>query len=199
MINLLPPEAAKQLRASRHNSILLRYLMGTGVVLVLIIVVYAGAYIMMRSAESASTTISQENQAKIARLKAIETKAKAYKGDLDIAKSIFNSELSYTTALHKVASALPAGAVVESLDLNPTITGQPITLLVSATTKTIALSVKDTLEKAGIASNITIASLQEQGSDGKSDQQATSAEYPIQINLNLTFQKTIFSPGESNA
>lgn len=194
MINLLPPQASKQLRASRHNTILLRYLIGMCIVLVLTIIVYAVTYMLMKRTELQSVSASADNKQKIAAFKDTETKAKDYTNDLKIAKSIFDGELSYTTALHKIARALPAGAVIETLDLNPTTVGQPITLSVSAKDQATALSVKATLEKENVASNITIASLQEH----QAAEAQEPSSYPVQISLNLTLNKEIFIPGDND-
>lgn len=197
MINLLPPEAAKQLQASRHNNILLRYLVGMIITLGLIVMVYLGFYLMMKSTERDSTSQSQENRQKIAYFKNTKTNAKAYTDNLKIAKAIFGSEYSYPNALAKIAAALPAGTVLESLDLNPTMTGQPITLTVAAKTKEQALSVKESFETAKIATGITISSLQEQSANPAPGQPAVSQDYPVQISLNLTFDKAIFTAGDN--
>ena len=196
MINLLPPTATKQLRASRHNTALLRYLIGMGIALGLTLMIYLVTYGLMKRTELQSQSSSTESKQKIAQFKDTEARAKAYTSNLQVAKAIFNSEHSYTTALHKIANALPKGSVIESLDLNPTMVGQPITLSVSATTKEIALSVKEALEKANIASNITISSFQEQTAAGQDQANSSPSAYPIQISLNLTFDKSIFTQGE---
>lgn len=200
MINLLPPATTKQLRASRHNTALLRYLIGMCIALGLTLLIYLATYALMRRTEVISLSSSTESKQKIQQFKDTEEKAKTYTNNLNIAKSIFNSERSYTTALHKIASALPKGSVIESLDLNPTMTGQPITLSVSATSKNVALAVKESLEKANIASNITISSFQEETPSGSSDGQTNTApsQYPIQISLNLVFDKSLFTSGDKN-
>ena len=193
MINLLPPENTRQLQAARHNTILLRYVIGAGIVLGLIILVYVIAFVLMKSTELASSAASEENKAKIAAFKAVETEAKTHTANLQLAKSIFASELSYPTALHRVASALPPATVLQSLDLNPTTISQPVTLTVLAKTTGDALKVKESLEKAKVASNITIGSLTESVPVGEG---AIVDEYHVSLSLNLTFDKAIFSPEE---
>lgn len=196
MINLLPPAATKDLRASRHNNILMRYLTGSTIALGLIVVVYLGTYLMMRAAAQNNLSNSLENKQKIAHFKDTEVKAKAYTENLKIAKAIFGGELSYTGALHKIANALPPGTILETLDLSPATTGQPITLSIAAKTKENALSVKQTFEQAKIASNITISTLQEAAPSADSSKQSP---YPIQISLNLTLDKSIFAVGDKDA
>lgn len=199
MINLLPPETAKQIHASRHNNLLLRYLTGLLIVLGLIVCVYAATFVLMRTTEQASTESSQENKQKIAQHKATEQQAKAYMSNLKTAKSLFDSQLSYTAALSRISSALPAGTILQGLDLSPDTVGEPVSLAVQAKSKSDALAVKTSLEKAEIAHDITIASLTDQADapqTGDEQSAAAASPYPVQISLNLTFSDTIFSPLE---
>lgn len=196
MINLLPPESSKQLRAARHNTILLKYVIGLGVVLGLIVMICLLTLALMRSTELNSTASSEENKQKIARYNRASSEAKAYTENLRMAKSIFASEVSYTVALQKIAASLPAGTVLQSLDLSPSMVGQPITLTVLAKTKDDALKVKDQLEANKVASGITIASLNEGGaspaSQSGAETPAVAQDYPVNLSLNLTFDKALF-------
>ena len=196
MINLLPPESSKQLRAARHNTILLKYVIGLGIVLGLIVMICLLTLALMRSTELNSTASSEENKQKIARYNKAASEAKTYTENLRMAKSIFASEVSYTVALQRIASSLPAGTVLQSLDLSPSTVGQPITLTVLAKTKDDALKVKDQLEANKVASGITIASLNEGGASpanqSSTEAPAVAQDYPVNLSLNLTFDKAIF-------
>lgn len=199
MINLLPPNSAKELRAARHNVALLHVAVGAGITLVLIALVYAATFVLMKSSEMSSVTSSQENQQKIARFNKIEAQAKEYTASLQLAKSLFGSETSYPTALHKIASAMPPGTVLQSLNLAPTLVGTPTTLSVLAKNKDAALAVKSKFETAGIAKDITIASITEggnSGAGGSAQQAVATADYPVVLGLNLTFQPSIFTESE---
>jgi len=195
MINLLPPETARQIHASRHNNLLLRYLIGLFIALGLIIFVYATTFILMKTTEQSSVSSSSENKQKIAQNKETEDRAKAYTSNLKIAKALFDSELSHTTALNKIASALPTGTMIQALDLSASTVGSPITLSVQAKTKADALAVKTSFEKAKIASDITISSLAEQNADAPATdgESAQPTAYPVLISLNVTFDKSIFN------
>lgn len=194
MINLLPPDSSKQLRAARHNAIILRFFVSGCVTLGLIVFVYAATFALMKSAEVSSDQSSTANQQKIENFRSTEAAAKQYTANLTLAKAIFDSELSYTTALQKIASALPPGTVLTTLSLSPSTPGQSTSLLVLAKSQSAALAVKDSLEKNKIASNITISSISEEAAAAPStgDQTAAPNEYPISLNLNLTFDKAIF-------
>lgn len=203
MINLLPPESSKQLRAARHNTLLMQYVIGLGITLGLIILAYGSTFILMKSAELASSASSESSKKKIATYKKAEADAKSHMENLRMAKSIFDSELSYTAALHKIASAMPAGTVVESLNLSSSTAAQPTTLTILAKTKQDALNVKSALETHKIASDITIASLNEGGGSGSSTQQGantatTDQNYPVNLSLNVKFDKSIFTPEDTD-
>lgn len=194
MINLLPPESTHQLRAARHNNILLLFIIGGGVTIGLIVLVYGVTFALMKSTELSNSASSEESKLRIAKFNQVEAQAKEYANNLKLAKTIFDSELSYTTALRKVSSALPAGTVLQSLDLSPTTTSQPITISILAKTPANALQVKESFEKAGIAKDITIASISS-GTDASGTQSADAppSDYPVSLNLNLAFDKSIFT------
>lgn len=202
MINLLPPESIKQLHAARHNTLLLTYVIGLGVTLGLIIVVYGLTFVLMKSTEIASDASSRESKQKIASYNKAASEAKSHAANLKTAKSIFDSELSYTTALHKIASTLPSGTVLQSLNLSPATTSAPSTVTVLAKTKQDALNVKSALETKKIASDITIASLNEGSVSGGNQQAAASIAadqtYPVNLSLNLKFDKSIFTKEDVN-
>ncbi|QHN43152.1 type IV pilus assembly protein PilN [Candidatus Mycosynbacter amalyticus] len=199
MINLLPPESAKQLRAARHNTLLLKYVVGLGITLGLIVLVYGATFVLMKSTELANNASSAASKQKIANYNQAAAEAKAYTANLSMAKSIFDTEVSYTTALHKIAAALPSGTVIEALNLSPTTIGTPSTLTLLAKTKQDALNVKPALEAHKIANGITIASLNEGKDSAQAAPTAASDQtYPVTLNLNLTFDKTVFVAEEKS-
>lgn len=190
MINLLPPDSARQLRAARHNSVLIRYVAGGGIVLGLIVVVYLSAFALLKTTEASNTSSSEVNQQKINEYSEVAATAKEYRDNLERARTILDAELSYTTALANIASGLPSDTVISSLALTPEGVGQPITLTVQAKSQAAALAVKEQLEKNKIARDIRISSLSAQSSSGEG---AAPEEYPYSINLNLTLLDTIFA------
>lgn len=196
MINLLPPDSARQLRAARHNSILIRYVIGAGIVLGVIVLVYATAFALFKATETTNVTSSEENQQKINAYSEEAKAAKEYRDNLQRAKTILDNEVSYTTALSRIATSLPEGTVVSSLVLTPDTIGAPTTLTVEAKTQEAALAVKNEFEKNKIANNISISSLSRASSGGESGEGSAPSEYPYQINLNLTLLDTIFDSEE---
>ena len=194
MINLLPPDSIHELRAARHNNILLLFIVGGGVTIGLIVLVYGATFALMKATELSNSASSEESKQRILKFNQVEAQAKEYANNLKLAKTIFENELSYTTALRKISSALPAGTVLQSLDLSPTTTSQPVTVSILAKTPASALQVKESFEKAGIAKNITIVSIAS-GADAASAQSAgaASSDYPVALNLNLAFEQSIFA------
>lgn len=199
MINLLPPESSRQLRAARHNTILMRYVVGFSITLGLIALVYVGVLGLMRAAEVNSSSSSEASKQKIDRFASTAAEAKSYTSNLAMAKAIFASEPSYTSALQRIAQALPSGTVLQTLNLSPADISKPVTLTILAKTKQSALAVKSNLEQQKVARDITIANLSEGGSPGQPQGGATtgpSSEYPVTISLNVTLDKTILNPPE---
>lgn len=194
MINLLPPDSSKQLRAARHNATLMRFIIANCIVLGLIIVVYVAAFGLMKATELSNIASSTENQQRITSFQETEQTAKTYTDNLKLAKSIFDSELSHTTALHKIASSLPPGTVLTSLTLDSAMAGQPTTLLVLAKDQTAALAVKKNLEEAKVATDITLSSITTD--TAPATENGPVNEYPVSISLNLTYDPSIFKQPE---
>lgn len=190
MINLLPPDSTKEIRAARHNVMLLRFVIANGIVLGLIVIVYVVAFGFMKATEMSSNDSSSENQQRIAELDETAKTAKAYTTNLGLAKSIFDSELSHTAALQKIAAALPEGTVISSLTLDASMVNQPTSLLVLAKSQAAALAVRGNFEREEIASDITIANITTESA--APTEGAAPSPYPVSINLNLTFNPTVF-------
>lgn len=192
MINLLPPDSARQLRAARHNSILIRYAIGAVAILGLIVMVYVTAYALFETTKNSNTASYDENQQRINAYSETAQDAKEYQSNLLRAKNIFANEVSYPMALTRIATSLPEGTVISSLALSPDATNQPTTLTIEAKSQEAALAVKDNFEDDRIATNISISSLTRHSGDG--DQ----GEYPFSINLNLSLLDDIFKPKEES-
>lgn len=198
MINLLPPDSARQLRAARHNSILIRYVIGAAIALALITLVYLVAFALFKTTENTNTELSQQNQQKISGYGAEANAAKEYRDNLQRAKTILDSEVSYPTALARIATSLPEETVISSLALTPDTIGQPLTLTVEAKTQEAALAVKKKFEENKIATNISISSLTHTAASTEPASSGTASEYPFSINLNLTLLETIFTVEEKS-
>lgn len=179
MINLLPPETKKQIRAGRTNVLLLRYnfmMLGTTIFLGSALAV---AYVYLSTvAENAQRTVA-ENQTRASQYISIRTEAEAFNTQLGEAKAILNSQINYSKAITNIASVLPSGTSLDSLKLDAASFSKPMTLTVNISGETAA---KDLIQN--FSSSINFSNV----SKGKITV-GTKPGYPYTMDLTVTMRQ----------
>lgn len=184
MINLLPPEHKRQIRAARANTLLLRYnilLLGCVVFLFLAI---AGVYVYLHSTKVAAEQTITDNESKVAGFSTVKGQAEQFKSNLSIAKQILNKEVTYTSVILKIAHLLPKGVVLDSVNLDSATFGTATTLTAKAKSYNDAIALKNAFQNSDLFSDVHFQSIAtSSGSDG------SSADYPVTINLSVVIKK----------
>lgn len=181
MINLLPPEEKRQLRAARTNTLLARYnviLLGAVMFLGLAIGV---VYLYLANTKASADQTMRENTAQTTQYANVLTEADQFRSNLAIAKQILDRETAYTNVLINVAQVMPAGVVLNSLTLDSATFGTETTLAASAQDYTRALAFKDALQNSPYFTDAHFQNV---------DNTATGP-YPLSVNLNVTISEDI--------
>lgn len=180
MINLLPPENKKQIRAARANRLLIRYnflLMGAVAFLMLATGV---VYIYLTNTKSSTEQTILENNQKVSSYAVAQAQANSFKSNLTTAKQILDKEVTYTKVILEIAHLLPAGVTLNTLALDSKTFGTETTLVANAKSYEAALSLKDAFQNSSLFTNVHFQSI----SSGD-----TTTAYPYVVNLNVTIQK----------
>lgn len=180
MINLLPPEDKRQLRASRANSLLLRYnilLLGALGFMLLAIGV---TYVFLTSTQATAEKTVQDNQKEVTGFAEVQAQEKQFKENLDTAKFVLDKEIIYTRTILAIAKLLPSGIVLQNLNLDAQTFGTQTTLAVQAKDIATAVKLKTALEGSPLFSNVHFASIQSASGGGS---------YPVAVSLNVTINK----------
>jgi Tfp pilus assembly protein PilN len=151
MINLLSPNDQRQLAAARTNTLILRYIFLMSVVIAIMALEMLGVYLLLnRDMNNSQTTIESNNQ-KAAKYEWVEQKADAFRTNLAISKYILNKQAPYTQLILTIAKALPDNgsqkATIDSLSIEPSTFGTPITLTVQTDSSDTAIKVKTSLQE----------------------------------------------------
>lgn len=179
MINLLPPEEKRQLRAARSNTLLLRYnifLMGAVVFLGLAIGV---TYVYLSSTKANAEAVISENRARVASFADIQTQADTFKANLATAKQILDNEVIYTKVMLAISALMPSGTILDKLSLDSQTFGTETTLIARTTSYENALRLKESFEKSPLFANVHFQSINSGG----------QPPYPLTVNLNVTIKK----------
>jgi Tfp pilus assembly protein PilN len=181
MINLLPYDTKKQLRAAHTNAILIRYIIFIGIAIAFLAgACYLSYFILSTSKTNASQTIAT-NQSDTSSYDSVRVQATNLQADLLSAKTIFNQQIRYSYIITQLGSVLPSGVVIENLNLDSNKIGTPITLKARARTTSEATDIKTSFQKSTLFSNVNVQSATVDQSD--------STGYPVAVNISLTINR----------
>lgn len=162
MINLLNPEHFAELRASRLNFRLRRYIILAVVATIGIVAIYSGGY---WSANNEYALAKKQNEAALAELKSHEGLKKRlaeYRANLVIADKILNTQVVYSEFLVYTAQAMPPNTILASVSLSTKaldVAGpQKGIMSLEARTKSYddALRLKESLEASPLFSDVRL-------------------------------------------
>lgn len=180
MIDLLPPEDKRQLRAARSNTLLVRYnvlLVGA----VFFLGIASGVtYFYLGNVKAAAEQTIADNHSKVSGYASVEAEAEAFRSNLATAKQILDKDIPYTSVILKIAQLLPSGAVLDTISLDPQTFGSSTTLVARVKDYDTALALKNSFQASSLFTDVHFQSIS--ASDG-------AGGYPITVNLSVTFSK----------
>lgn len=180
MINLLPPEDKRQLRAAHTNTLLLRYnafLLGAAVFLGVALIV---VYLYLTAAQAGAQATITENKAKVSSYAQVETQAQLFRANLVTAEQILDRDVAYTKIVIAIAQLLPSNTVLQSLNLDPQTFDTETVIVAQAKDYDAALHLKDAFQKSSFFANAHFQSIAIN---------TTSSTYPLTVNLLVTIKK----------
>jgi hypothetical protein len=193
MINLLPDDTKKEIRAARMNVVLLRYNIFTLAALALLLVLCLGFYVVLHANQSNAVSTSSDNDAKAQSYASVRTQADDYRTNLTLAKSILDNEVNYTNVIFEITKLLPTGVVLDGITLNASDFGKQTSFTAHAKGYDEAAKLKANFQSSPLfqtvqggkkQSNVFFQSLTDDSQGGSS-----STGYPISINISTTLGK----------
>lgn len=190
MINLLPSEQYKELHAARHNVLLVRLLISSVVCFVGVLFAIVSTFLLIGAQENTALAAKEEGQQKLSQYAEVEKQTQDFQKNLQTAEQILDQSISYRTMLINVAQALPDDAIISSLQLTPTTIGTPNILTISTTSYDKAVALKDSLNESSIAKDVSIIGV----STSDEGMPTLSSEYPVSVQMNMTFTEGLLVP-----
>lgn len=181
MINLLPPEEKRQIRAARSNTLLIRYNVLMGGVAIFTAVAIGAVFFYLNTTKTGAQATIDDNKLKASSYAEVEKNATEFRSNLATAKQILDREVTYTKVILDIAHALPSGTVLESLNLDASTFGTPTVLVAKARGYNEAIALKDAFQKSPVFSDVHFESIVVTEGD--------TGGYPITANLNVTIKK----------
>lgn len=179
MINLLPIETKKELRAARTNTTLIRYLIFIGFSIAFLIIASLVSYWFLIG-------IEDNNKKAVSDQKTVQTAYDSAKKQLDtmtndvaIASSIIDQQTNFSSIITDFASVVPDGIVIDNLKINTSDIGKSITITGKAISESVVNTLRNNLSGSENYSSPSVQSV----SDSR------DSNYPISININVTINR----------
>lgn len=182
MINLLPNETKKQIRAARTNVILINFVVYVSIAIAFLAAACAVTYFFINNsktiAEKSNQTVSQTTTDAYNLAK---SQANAINLSLTSAKTILDKQISYSSIITGIGAALPNGVIIDSLSLSNSTIGKPMVLRLLSRSASNETLITENLQKSSLFSNVTVQSTENVEGD--------TSGYPVVFNINLIINK----------
>lgn len=186
MINLLSQDLQTELRSARLNVRLRSYIVVTLAVLLATLLVFAASLFLSYQQRAAAEQSIDNNLRAISQYSETRKEAENFHKNLATAKSILTQETLYSDLMVRIAKTLPTRTNLTDLTLSEEIIAQPIILNARVGSQQAAVTLKNTLEESEIFSDVSLISVQ---SDGSSTIPDSYRNYPVSVTLQASFNK----------
>ncbi len=183
MINLLPPEIKRQIRAGQSNTLLLRYCVLSAILAVLLLGAGGAIYLIMNISKNQAQATIDDARAQSAIYAESQQQADTFKNNLALAKTIIDKEVRYSNILLTIAQTLPSGIVLESIQLDAKTFGKSTSLNALGRSYGDAVRLKSAFEKSPYFTDVHINSV--------SENKDSSSGYSHSINIEVTISPEI--------
>lgn len=191
MINLMPPETKRHIRAARTNVVLYRYCLLILATALLLGGVFAMGFLADLNDRKIVERIKTESEATAATYAKTRTQAESFAKDLRSAKTILGGNVSFSKLVLDIAALVPQGVVLNNLALGTNSKADaPIDLSARATSYNSAINLKNNLENSPIFEQVNIINVTQGDAAGQASDFAR--RYPF--TLSLKAKKTAAAP-----
>lgn len=186
MINLLPTEYKKELRAARMNVVLLRYNVITASAVVFLMLTCGIFFAILTTNKITAEDTNKVNEEKASSYASTKQQAEEYRNNLAVAKQILTTEINYTDVVFAVTSLLPKGVILNDLTLSAADFGNQTTITAQAKDYDAATALKERFQESQVFSNVSFQTISDSQSEG-----GGNSAYPINVTMSVTVNKEL--------
>lgn len=182
MINLLPDDSKRSIRAARTNVLLVRYCILSLGGIALLFGMTAIFYLVLYNMQSSALSSNSDNSTIAASYSDTRKQADEYRSNLATASQILSNGANYTNVIFSLAQLLPSGVVMDEVTLSATDFGQQLTFSSHATTYDKATQLKENFQTSPMFSNVYLQSATDESSGGN------AGAYPIAVTISAKLE-----------
>jgi len=181
MINLLPDTTKKEIRSARVNVILSRYIIIILFAFAFLMLLLAGSYVVLTQNKQSAERLVTTNDTKADVYSSTKAQVESLSTSLSQTKTILDQEVLYSNVLMNIGQLMPAGTVLNSLNLNTaSFSGTPVTVKAYAKTTQNAVALREKFQSSPIFANVNFESISDTGG---------ISGYPVSVSITLTVTK----------
>lgn len=184
MINLMPDDLKKELRAARVNVLLIRYM---GVILAafgFLVFILFGSFFLLSQTQASSQALIDANDTKADVYSSTKTQVNELSTQLSEAKGILDAEILFSHVLTNLGQQMTAGTIIDKVTLSKdSFSGTPVTLKIYAKTTNDAVALRDRFQSSTFFTNVSFQTI--------SDTAGGITGYPISATMTLTLDRKI--------
>lgn len=159
MINLLPTEDKRQIKAARHNTVLVKYVSLLSLVLLLTLASFGGGYYVAERTKALAQQALRGEESNASKYAKAKADADAFAKDLATAKSVFSEGITYSQLLLDIAEVVPKGSVINGLNLTGNAFGSSLNITGKATSLDVVEKLKEELENSTVFEGVSTVSV----------------------------------------
>ena len=184
MINLLSPDAKKQLRAARVNTILRKYFALLFLAAIVVVGIYGVGFFLVMNDKDQAIIYREEQLAKTNQYADVRKSVETYQANLKIARTILSTQVPYSQFLIETAKALPANTIMSNISLSTSIPSTQKSTVIQARAKSYddVLKLKANLEASLLYDNVSITNTT-MPTDSTIQASGVAATYPVLATL----------------
>jgi len=184
MINLMPDETKKEIRAARVNVMLARYIFVIIAAFLFLVMLLAGSYVVLTQTKQSAQLLIDSNDTKAAVYSTTKAQVDTLSASLSEARTILDQEILYSKVLANIGQQLPEGTVIGSLNItSANFSGTPLNIDAYAKTNEGAVALREKFQTSPYFTDIKLQSVTD-GSTGING-------YPVKVSLSLVMNRTI--------
>lgn len=145
MINLLPKERKKTIRAGLANRLLVRYLVLSIVTLIAVLLIFGLAWLYLLNVKSNAEQTITDAEAASRSISEDAAKVTVFENNLKTAKQILDKEINYSQIVLRYAAAIPSNTIIDTITLDPAIVGKSSTFTAKVKSEKDVTKLKDAL------------------------------------------------------
>lgn len=188
MINLLPDDAKRDIRAARMNVALLRYNFLTIIAIAALSGLCFLFYVIMQNSQLTALETNNTNTTKANNFSAVRKAADDYRNNLSIASKILDNGVNYTAVIFAITKLLPEGVVLDGLNLTASNFGQQTSFVAHAKTYDQATKLKENFQTSTLFSNVYFQSLTDSETAAQGEGKTA---YPIAVTISAKLNKVV--------